>query len=1054
MAININDVSYDVKPGYSTTRHLNTTLNTALVIIPQVVEFSVEPMDEATLDSTYYYVSTIRRRISAFTPTRIWNYEIGLVSPTIKLQRIVLPNRGITQRFRGTKLSIYEVLQHYVAVYASWATLSNDLKLKTENVTCPEFQWTQPTLFEVFNDLLKVVNCVVSMPTYTQISVLDLAERGSEVDVTKLNNMEVFQTVEEYASKLEIDAKNAVYPETNVQTYEWLVLKTTKSNLMTVENSELILAKNIYTIDKLEVTFFDNVRYTADITEYIANKTVYDSYKSSNTLDVISDKDYKRNALWYEEGSNIIGGFGYNEEGLLGINTRPAINNIITDKLGLSPIALNSSQVFEYGFRVWYTSSEDVKFRVDSDKKNSTVMINNQETSHTDLRALARSNQDTVNRIGQPLATIYARDYTPNIGDTMGDYVLTSITEVNYVDHTEMTAELTENYVMENMFTAIKNRKRYQQYENQREAFLSEHITEYNVYVTTTSGINYSDFEMFLTNLARADYQLRAVVANVLYDAEDTREFILNHSAHWLGTDAIRVNVKMDDNFSAGIGLERETVFLVSSRYSAVHTPYVDANGEFNAIELLLYKDFNNPNFASSEPLTGTNSYEALERARQYPLITDGLLLGELDIVFDTNPMWRYKDNREITSETLQFYFRPDDHVILGDLFYRHSSLLYQGDTDVSLYVYYSTSTTYEDGDQEVIGTQLSGVVRSANGLRSTLSQTDWDLLGVVSWGIGDADGNLYVGINSDARIVYIRSAYKANDVVYYINNVEMTSTLTMDYTKGLDASITDNEITSSLSAVITYGNDYHLTDAEMSSSVSNSYTGGDDVQISNIEIVASLSETMSAGYDPAITDVEVVSSMSHTMIGIAPDDYSISDVEMSSVISSAYTYISALNEVISDVEISSLITKTYIAGNDDLISTAEMTSDVTHTYSYTSPLDELIANAEITASLVREMTYYGWATGGTVPVGGTNCYNDTHLGDVMCDVVGTACTWVEDSTYLASTNETTEPPTCEAGASYTSCILGGGGNWFCTVYRPETSNVYGNCKTCSIITE
>ena len=66
---------------------------------------------------------------------------------------------------------------------------------------------------------------------------------------------------------------------------------------------------------------------------------------------------------------NIIGGFGYSEDALLGINSRPAINNIITDKLGLSPIALNSAQIFRMGFRVWYTSTEDIKFRVTEDKK-------------------------------------------------------------------------------------------------------------------------------------------------------------------------------------------------------------------------------------------------------------------------------------------------------------------------------------------------------------------------------------------------------------------------------------------------------------------------------------------------------------------------------------------------------------------------------------------------------------------------------------------------------------------------------------------------------------
>ena len=257
MGININGVTYNVKPGYSINKHLNTTLDTALVIIPQVAEFSIEPLDEATLDGRYYYVSTIRRMISAFTPTRKWNYEIGLVSPTIKLQRIVLPNRSITQRFRGTKLTLFNVISRYVSVYAPWATLSSSLQEKTTNVLCPEFQWTQPTLFEVLNDLLKVVNCVVTMPTYTQISILDLTSRGDEIDTSQLNNMEVMQSVEEYASSLEIDAKNAVYPETNIETYEWLVLKTTQGELMTVENAELILAKPIYTIERMEVKFYD-----------------------------------------------------------------------------------------------------------------------------------------------------------------------------------------------------------------------------------------------------------------------------------------------------------------------------------------------------------------------------------------------------------------------------------------------------------------------------------------------------------------------------------------------------------------------------------------------------------------------------------------------------------------------------------------------------------------------------------------------------------------------------------------------------------------------------
>ena len=162
-------------------------------------------------------------------------------------------------------------------------------------------------------------------------------------------------------------------------------------------------------------------------------------------------------------------------------------------------------------------------------------------------------------------------------------------------------------------------------------------------------------------------------------------------------------------------------------------TPYVDANGEFDAIELLLYKKFSNPNFAVDD---GAWSDDAYDRARQLPLITDGLSLYAGDIVFDTNPLWRYKDNREITSETLQFYFKPDDNIFIGDLFYLHNPLMYRGDVDIDLYVWYSTTELYEDGDQVAKGTLLQQVTRLNNAFRASAVLTTWEALGVISWSV------------------------------------------------------------------------------------------------------------------------------------------------------------------------------------------------------------------------------------------------------------------------------------------------------------------------------
>lgn len=1010
----INGIERALKPGFSTTDYKNDKLNTALVIVPQTAEFAIEPMDEAYIVdgavTRYYYVSTIRRKLTSFTPSRMWNYEIGLISPTIYLQRVILPNRGVTQRFRNVKLSVWDKMQQYISVYAPTLTLSPELIEKTENVICPDLQWTQPTLFEVFNDLLKTVNAVVSMPNYTTVSYLDLAERGSAVDTAVLNNMEVYQSIDEYASKLEIDAKNAVYPETNIQTYESLVLKTTQGELMTVDNAELILAKNIYSIDKIEVELFDTNAILEDITSHIVEKKIYNSYRASNTLDLITESDYKRNAIWYEEGSNIIGGFGFNENGILGINTRIAINNIITVEAGLSPIDLNADSIFIMAFRVWYTSSEDVKFRVESDKTNASVMINNQDTSHVDLQALARNNQDIANRIGNPMATIYGKVATraelPELSDTMDDYVITSIIVRHNVDDYEFTCDLTENYIMENMFTAIKNKKRYQQFESSQQAFLSEHITEYDILVTTNYDSNYSDFEEFLIQFAKANYRVRAVIANILFNNSSVENIILNHSAHWLGTNAVRLNVKMDDNYSAGIRLEKETVFLIASRYSAQHTPYVDSNGEFEAIELLLYKDFENPNMTAS---TAVLRAEALDRARQFPLITDGLSIYAEDIVFDTNLLYRYKDNREITSETLQFYFKPDNHIIIGDAFYRHNPLVYMGDVDIPLYVYVSSTETYVDGDQEAKGTNVSGVVRSDNSIKSSLTFAQWEALSIMSWCVADASGNMYLAVNNNMRSIYLTTTYNYNVVTYELSGLVIGSTISSIYVHGDDYQLLDLEFDSVLSEDYTAGVHYSLEDLGIESVLSEFHEAGTDYFLNDLVISSVLSKDYESLPDYQLAGLEIGSVLSKDYEGIVPDAYELSGVEFGSVVSEDYTYSVSTGYTLSDLVIGSSIGNNY--------------------------------------------TYVGWYSAGAQPVGASVCTLSTHIGNVKCDATESGCTWFEDGgMYISSTDETyNNTLTCEQAPDKVECAFLAR-QWYCQYYQTAPTYTYTNCKTCGVI--
>lgn len=1056
----INGTSYNYKPGYTITRLLNETLDSGLIIIPQTVEIDIEPMDQVQLGTRYFYVATIRRRIAAFTPVKTYNYEIGLISPTIYLQRVILPNRSVT----GTHQTIYDILQHYISIYAPTLSLHADLIARTNTVTCPEMQWTQPTLFEVFNDLLSVVGCVVTMTNFTTVSLLDLSTRGSEIDETTLNDDELTQSIEDYAKELEIDAKNAVYPETNIQTYERLVLKTTQSSLLTVDNAELILSKGIYNVDKITVDFYNNVlgSQSIDFTDHITEKTIYNAYKASNTLSIIDDLDYKRNAVYYTEGERIIGGFGYDEDGILGINTPTAMVNIICSILGetvLSSGITDPNDMLEFGFSVWYTSSENIKFRVKKDDATGdNVIINNQESSHADIRALAKSNQDTINRIGNPTRTIYGRylddDDIPEIGDTLGDYVLTSQTIKENVDYWEFTGELTKNYVMKNMFTAIRNSKRYTQYESAREAFLSEHITRYIVKATTTTNENYEVWETYLMMFGKKDNRLKYIVANIIYDADTPQEFLMNHSVHWLGNNVVRVNVKMDDNYSAGVRVERKTVFLVVDRYSVVDTPYVDDLGEFEAIELLLYKENGasdlNPNFTAS---TTVWRDEAVERARSYPLIDAGLTMPASNIVFDTDLLYRYKDNREITSETLQFYFNRDSHVYIGDYYYKQNPLHYNGDVDITLYIWGSTTETYADDDYNTAkGSIVSGIVRFKNSIRSTLSQTTWDTLGLSSWCVADGTGHVYFAINGSYRYLYLVSQYNYDPYVVEINDISISGIISHEATNGSHFDVDDIAINGLISHDAVKGTDAYFDDIEIEGVISTYLAAGDSVTINDIEISGVISGDYTYNADHfAIIDIEINGVISHAKTSFAPDNLEINDISVVGLISADYVSPELNQAEINDISISGVISSTFDAYEPDNLEINDITISgiISEETVSSGPLNVEVNDINVVGVIGKEHvgTELQWVSGGTVPVGSNECNSTDDVGNTRCTSI---CVFEEYDSYISLTNDSNSVSCVINDTSKITCVRQSPTQWLCTIYIGVQG--YTDCEVCTLV--
>ena len=167
--INNQEIIVDDKIALNSA--FNETLDTGVIIIPNSFELSIKRMDKAIITNSegiryYFKVGTIVKEYETFEKPYKYKYTIELVSPTIDLQNIVLPNISITQPSSTDtiqKRSIYYQINRLVSVFAPEFTISNELKNLTETIICPENQYNRKTLFEILNDLLINVPAVVTV---------------------------------------------------------------------------------------------------------------------------------------------------------------------------------------------------------------------------------------------------------------------------------------------------------------------------------------------------------------------------------------------------------------------------------------------------------------------------------------------------------------------------------------------------------------------------------------------------------------------------------------------------------------------------------------------------------------------------------------------------------------------------------------------------------------------------------------------------------------------------------------------------------------------------
>ena len=765
MSVTLNGIAVAFKPGINIKDKLTEDLDTGFIILPQTTALVVEPYKSKIVivegATKNMLVSDIKRVTSKFTGTKEYNYELGLISPTIQLQRIVLPNRSITQPLTGSKTPIFDILDRYVGMYSDF-TISAALETLTEDTDCPEFQWNRPTLFEVINDLLSEVDAVVTMSSFTEISYLDLNTAGSTIPDT-FAEIELTQNITDYANKIECEVENAIVGARNTRVVEWVAVKTDDDVLLSTDNVKIILEHSIDKINNVvclhdsNPTVFTDGR-SGNITDYILEKTAYDLTLPDNTVGYVTG-NVKRNRLYYEYGGNTIEGLAYTDAtwaGITVLTNRAALNvlhNAYLADSGVSHLFVNSD-IRNLYMQVDYQTQDTVKIISNKTTAYTTLttetpvtLINNQDTSYVDFRSFARKQQQTVNRLGNETLTLMGKfaNYAamPSLGDNFDtDYKLAMRDYVIYDNSVNFKGTCSKDYVLKDLFTGLKTARRFTPIAKTNEALESNHIQElyFNLskqgdVVSINSDTLDTTLENYIFRFAETDENIKMIH----FKTDEGVEIGVTPSVYYT-TKSIILSWRMADNFSAGLQLDDTTALLHN------YVPYVNTTtGRFNSYVYKLYKGYD---FTSEAPQVTYPSH----KIRMLPEI-DTTLLAAGDLVYTSGTIYRYKDNREITLETLQYNFAHESNVFYGNKFFEDSPITFTGSADTTLYVAYSTTLTYSDGDQTKKGTIAAATAltytKTNNDITITSPDSSIVVADLASWAVCDAAGNIYIAANN-----------------------------------------------------------------------------------------------------------------------------------------------------------------------------------------------------------------------------------------------------------------------------------------------------------------
>ena len=715
-AVKLNGVELEHKDGLIYTDNLNETLDSGIVVCEAIDKLDITPLDrlhitfpEMNFDRTMV-VSSYEEEVASYNPPK-YNYVIQYASPTLLMERITLPNLSIKKVYktendedwlikegdyyvRSVAYYIHQYMREYFNL-GDWM-LNADIELLAMDTICPEMSFDRPNLKEVMNALLQTMDYIFYLDGVRSgnndiyfIRGLNPNITNNAIDTTKLDRDVVKQNANYYASNLDIELTNSISNKTT-KSIQYLTPRTDGA-ILTTDNAALILQNSIYDIEKIEIQarIFDKYitdsngdrKYLdwVDITKHVVEKSVYEGLKVGVSISYTELQQI--NTLYFTQGDNKIEGLGKLERFAGIYNTGTTLTNLLASafhNLGLTinPSVLDdieeviTKNLTDIIFRVTYQTQQDVKMQTEKTikTKHYSSLFDSQDSKFVNVELFGKNSLNTINKLGNPERTINAIynnfSEVPQLGDYIGNYILTTRTISIYDNYIVFEGLLTENYADKYQFNAIDSKKRF--YNISDETLVRhESIKKYCVFEFN----NDSNGDKTLANSILNFNDLTAGYATLIFDFGNNRKSasIISEVSTYQQGNSVGIAFGFSDNIVVGNSRGEKG----TGGYYQEPVKYVNDYGENYGVEINIHKNMVNKKFNDKDEYIEFSE----NVASLFPLLLH-------DSEFLTTPLYTansnyHKDQSEIQKWTLQYTFVSNNNrIVLGEGLYEYNSFL------------------------------------------------------------------------------------------------------------------------------------------------------------------------------------------------------------------------------------------------------------------------------------------------------------------------------------------------------------------------------------------